>query len=76
MTAQQLQMVKKLKFGDTVNKYKRRELKSRPVRGTNLDLPVLFEGQLDEGVLALLVGSWLLVGGGRVQVDHYFSTTQ
>lgn len=40
-----------------------------------LNLPMLFEGQLDEGVLAVLVGTWLLVGRRWVQMDNYFCTT-
>lgn len=40
-----------------------------------LNLPMFFEGQLDEGVLAVLVGTWLLVCGCWVKVDDYFGTT-
>lgn len=39
-----------------------------------LNLSMFFEGQLDEGVLAVLVGTRLLVDRCRVQVDDDFST--
>lgn len=41
-----------------------------------LNLPMFFEGQLDVGVLAVLVGTRLLVGRGWIQVDNYFCTVQ
>lgn len=47
---------------------------SHEVTTFHLDLSVFFEGKLDEGELALLVRSWLLLGGGCVQVDDYLCT--
>lgn len=40
-----------------------------------LNLPMLFEGQLNKGVLAVLVGTWLLVHRCWVQVNNDFCTT-
>lgn len=37
---------------------------------------MLFEGQLDEGVLAVLIGTRLLGGRGWVKVDNYLCTTK
>lgn len=39
-----------------------------------LNLPMLFEGQLNVGVFAVLVGAWLLVGRCWMEVNNYFCT--
>lgn len=41
---------------------------------TDLNLPMFFEWQLYIRILALLVGAWILIFGGRVQVDDNFGT--